>query len=59
MEDFLAVVPKARCGFLYAGMLQRCCALLCALTARILYGKPPHLLQGFLMATLALQQLTT
>ena len=57
MEDFLAVVPKARCGFLYAGILCRCCNAGCP-ECKGSDGKPPHLLQGCLTATLALQQLT-
>ena len=56
MEDFLAVVPKARCGFLYAG---RYISLNLAKRLACKARTHPCSLQASLMGTPALQQQTT
>ena len=56
MEDFLAVVPKARCGFLYAG---RHISLNLANRLACKAHTQPCSLQACLMGTLAQQQQTT
>lgn len=51
MEDYVAIVPKGRCGYLYAGPPRGCCLAHAASGSRQQRGRP---VQGCLMATRAL-----